>query len=589
MPTTRKQWTSGSKGLLSALSLAALVFGMSLVTNRTAVAASSELAGLASISGSVQAPTPFKAARVYFRNNERRMQYMVYTANGKYNAVYLLPGNYDIRVESPGLQSEVRHIVLKAGKNAPQNMELAPSKSAGKVVSMSEMFPPGPGRKYLTETCFGCHGPDHFGSRQMDEDGWSRAIESMQQQGNLGAGPTPQEREDLVNYLATNFGPDAEKRSVKFDHPVPLDEVKLGKAMYIEYYFNPAPGPGKRRGQDPHFDQQGNVWITDRNIPTRLVKLDPRTGEMKDYLTPHPDGELHGLTIDKDGIVWFPERPGRRKDAHNLNLLAFDPKTEKFTEFPIDPDNTIKGDFRPHTPIVDAQGNVWITMIRGDRFFEWNRETRKITMWSTPAHPSAPYGIDEDSQGNIYMAEFAGPGRIGKYDPKADKFTDFPVTTQPSKIRRVSVDLQDRPWFGIYSRGIIGYVEPQTGKVTEIPVPLDISRPYDVETDYEGNMWFGDDGQGGTTIKYDPRTNEFSFYPTPQVGDQPKVEITRDGAIWYCPRSANEPGTGVLYPDVSKITTLGAYYPEWDMPSSRRALRAKQASKKGADKIAAVQ
>ena len=91
--------------------------------------------------------------------------------------------------------------------------------------------------------------------------------------------------------------------------------------------------------------------------------------------------------------------------------------------------------------------------------------------------------------------------------------------------------------------------------------------------DYEGNVWFGDDGQGGATIRYNPKSKEFSYYPTPQIADQPKIEISRDGAVWYCPRSGAEPGVGVLYPDVLKITTLGAYYIDIDPITSRRALR----------------
>ena len=55
--------------------------------------------------------------------------------------------------------------------------------------------------------------------------------------------------------------------------------------------------------------------------------------------------------------------------------------------------------------------------------------------------------------------------------------------------------------------------------------------------------------------------------------DQPKIEITRDGAVWYCPRSAGKPGVGVLYPDVTKVRTLRAYYIDYDPPSSRAMLR----------------
>jgi len=40
----------------------------------------------------------------------------------------------------------------------------------------------------------------------------------------------------------------------------------------------------------------------------------------------------------------------------------------------------------------------------------------------------------------------------------------------------------------------------------------------------------------------------------------PKLEVTRDGAVWYSARSADIKAIGVLYPDMTKIKTLGAYY-----------------------------
>jgi len=560
--------------------LVALVLGAALPVGsllaQPAHSGKPELTGLASVSGSVTAPASFKAAKVYFRNVEKRIQYMVYTADGKYQALHLMPGRYEMRVEAQGLESGITQVALNAGSNAPQNATLRPIDSAGKqIVSMNEMFPAGPGRDFTRDVCVGCHSPDFFGSRHLPAPAWGAFVQVMQDSGNIPRGfASPQEREDLVQYLARHFGPESRNRAVKYDKETPLDETKLGKAMYIEYYFKPNADPKvKRRGQDPHFDQQGNVWITDRNVPNRLVKLDPRTGEMKEWPMPHPDGETHGITIDRDGIVWVPERIGKRKDKDGLHLTAFDPKTEKFELFPLDPEGKIKESIQPHTPVVDAQGNVWVTVIRGDRFYMWDRQTRKITMHTTPRRPASPYGVDIDSQGNVWMAQFRGEARVGKYDPKADKFTDYPVLTQPGRIRRASVDLEDRVWFGIYDRGVVGFIDPKSGKVTETKLPLDISRPYDPQGDYEGTVWFGDDGQGGATIRYNPKSGEFSYYPTPQVADQPKIEITREGAIWYCPRSGAEPGCGVLYPDMSKIKTLGAYYHDFDPVSSRRAVR----------------
>jgi len=38
------------------------------------------------------------------------------------------------------------------------------------------------------------------------------------------------------------------------------------------------------------------------------VRLNPRTGEMKEWLTPHPKNDIHEILINpNDGMVWLPE------------------------------------------------------------------------------------------------------------------------------------------------------------------------------------------------------------------------------------------------------------------------------------------
>jgi virginiamycin B lyase len=571
----------GPRSIAVLLSILGLLLANAAAIAQTASPASSELSGLATVGGTVTSAQPFQAARVYFRNIDKRMQYMVYTAGGKYSAMHLLPGRYEMRVEARGLDSPVKQITLNAGNNPPQNATLEPVKSTGTLlVTMDEMFPPGPGQRYVKDNCMGCHGPDMFGARHFPAQIWDNFVQLMLNNGSLPAGfSSPAERQEVVAYLEKHFGPDSRNRMVKWDREVPLDEAKLAKAMYIEYYLKPNDDPKvRRRGQDPHFDQQGNVWVTDRNRPNRLAKLDPRTGEWKEWLMPHPQGDLHGLTIDRQGVVWIPGRIGQRKDKDGIHLIAFDPKTEKFELFPIDPDRKIKERLQSHTPVMDTQGNVWVTMIAGDRFYKWDRQTRKIEMYETSTRPASPYGIDMDSRGNIWMALFRGAPRVAKYDPAAAQYTEYPATTTSGRIRRVSVDMEDRVWYGIHDRGVLGYVDQRTGRATEFKVPLTLSRPYDPQPDYDGNVWFGDNGQAGTTIRYDPRSGEWSYYPTPQVTDQPKIEITRDGAVWYCPRSAMEPGVGVLYPDVTKIKTLAAFYVDYDPPSSRAMLKSRPAT-----------
>ncbi len=54
------------------------------------------------------------------------------------------------------------------------------------------------------------------------------------------------------------------------------------------------------------------------------------------------------------------------------------------------------------------------------------------------------------------------------------------------------------------------------------------SCPYGIDKDKDDNIRIGD--AGGALVRFDPRTKQFTFYPSPQRGDVPKIEITRDGA-----------------------------------------------------------
>src|SRR5258706_4070602 len=209
-----------------------------LLAAASAAAAGAELDNLASVSGAVTAPVPFKAAKVYFRNAERRMQYMVYTASGVYRARYLLPGEYEMRVEARGLESIAKKVSLEAGGNPPVGAELRASQTEGEVVTLREMFPPGPGQEYVMTTCIGCHNPNLFADRRYPEAAWGVWVDAMVKGGQVPRGFTSeQERADLIAYLGRNFGPDSKKRVVRFEKEVPLDEAKLADAMYVEYYL----------------------------------------------------------------------------------------------------------------------------------------------------------------------------------------------------------------------------------------------------------------------------------------------------------------------------------------------------------------
>jgi virginiamycin B lyase len=534
------------------------------------------LPGMASLSGTVQAPRAFKAAQVHLMNTDKNVLFMVYTSTGRYRAVNLFPGTYEVTVRARGLEAAPQKITLAAGARETLNLTLRESAAQGvrqgefgfttqrpgevTLVSYDELYPKEAGRPLLEKNCMYCHGKSFFPSKQYHETQWNHFIDQMLDGGGMRgalipAGTlSPQDRAAIVAYLGKHFGPGSPRRGLKADTEFPIDETALGKAMYVEYYLPLDPkidaGNKQRRTQEPHFDPDGNVWYTDRSVPNRIGRVDPRTGDFKDFMMPDPKADPHGLTVDRNGHVFWAETAG-------FSLGRLDPKTGSITRYPMDSTGRSKG--RGHTPAVDSKDNVWFSVIAGDMIGKWDRQTGKSVVWKVPTQGAAPYGLTLDRDDNVWFAEFRRC-KIGKFDPRTEKFTEYAALTQPCTIRRLGVDSTGIVWYGGFNNGKLGRIDPRTGKIVEYDVPMAFSEPYDVWPDREDKIWISDGGQGGALIRFEPKTERFTYYPTPQITDQPKLAITREGAVWYTPRSSVKAAAGVLYPDVSKITTLGAYY-----------------------------
>ncbi len=88
-----------SSALAVSLLLALAMLGIAeAARNPSKTAKVEDLSGLASVSGKVDGPQAFKAAKVYFRNTDKRILYMVYTSAGKYQVMHLMPGSYEVSV-----------------------------------------------------------------------------------------------------------------------------------------------------------------------------------------------------------------------------------------------------------------------------------------------------------------------------------------------------------------------------------------------------------------------------------------------------------------------------------------------------------
>jgi len=544
--------------------------------DRQATADDAELP-TASLTGVVTADAPFQAAMVSARQLDGNIIYSVFTSAGTYRAVHLFPGRYEITVAKQGfVASPVRidvvpgrdivvDLMMQAEGDAANQNQYAGSKFLTdqlQLAAYDQIYPPGPGRRLVEDTCIICHGVNYLPGGPRNEGAWDAALDLMMNSGQAygvedGASLIapdvvgPEDRQVLLTYLTNNFGEDSPVRAVRIDADMPLDEAALSKAMYVEYELPDTETMTNRWIQEPHFDKQGNVWFTERGYPSAMTRLDPRTGKYEDFMNPNPSGSPHGVLVDPDGSVWWAGR-----DVH---LARLDPASGKVKEYPV-----VKPGLHGHTPVLDSNQDVWFSMLPGNRIGKWDRALDKISLYEVPTPRARPYGIVVDKQDQVWFAAFH-VCRIGRFDPETEQFTEYPAITKACTIRRLGLDSKGIIWFGLFSAGKLGRLDPETGDVIEYDIPTTFSEPYDTWPDAEDNIWISDGGQRGALIRFDQKAETFTFYPSRLRTDMPKLAITREGAIWYsarwAARSPDTPATvGVLFPDVAKMTGLGAFY-----------------------------
>ncbi|MBI4463098.1 MAG: carboxypeptidase regulatory-like domain-containing protein [Acidobacteria bacterium] len=564
---------------LGALVALAIILGIQLRPSRTGSVEASEIAEMGTLSGKVEAPKPFQAARVYAKNLDKNILYMVYTSGGLYRAMNLFPGNYEVTVKKSGFAADGKKVIVKADQDATVNLTLreaepeavqqadypgtptavAWDRDQAELVSYESLYPPGSDYELVKKTCLVCHGINFFPSRPSRAEQWNKAIDLMSNpKGFFGLQIPPgqlssQDRERIVAYLTKNFGPDKPKRALKVDLEMPLDEEALAKAMYVEYDLPLDPvldkNNRKRGARDPHVDRNGNVWYTDISTPNRIGRLDPRTATFQDFVTPDPTAIPHGVTVDAQGDVWW-------TDDFRLQLGRLNPKTGKMVLYPTDPKGEVPGG-HGYGVALDSQQNVWFSMSMGSRIGKWDRKTQQVNLWEPPTLNSQPMGVLVDRNDKIWFPA-SGGCRVGKFDPITEKFAEYPALTQPCKIAGLALDSKGVVWYSVTSGGKLGRLDPTTGERTEYEMPTPFSVPYALAADPDGNVWISDGGQGGALVRFNPQTKAFTYYPTPEIANMPRTEITRQGAIWYAVRGAKRNGVGVLYPDVARITALAA-------------------------------
>ena len=491
----------------------------------------------ATITGTVNGVdgAPFQGAFVEAQNAKTKITVIVLSdSQGRYRIPDLGAGDYRVQIRALGYRADPRNaLTLAADQNVSVDFSLQKGVVRWNEISQyqaTQLWPPAKGKDLIFAHCNICH---QFQSRMAsvgrDLDGWKDRVAFMREAMHfsifLGPNFSDQDAEEVANYLNSLFGPDsvlpkspAEMAAYqKTVRPFSSDAMNI---VYVEYDM-PAPS---RMPFSAAPDKNGFLWIPDFGLSNKITRLDPKTGEMKDFPIPFTGtGGVHSAVPAPDGSVWIAEQgsnrvgrwdpvtqqiteyqdpyvPGKegiedggskhtvRIDptgkvwASGVPLTRFDPETGKFAHF-------VEGEYA-YDVKPDKDGGAWFTSPLASKIGKVDGKTMKVTRWSPPTPNAYPRRMEIGPDGMIYSGEFRG-GKMARFDPKTETFMEFPLPGPDPSPYGLGFDADGYLWYDSHNMDLIGRFDPRTGKVIEYPFPHPEPAIREFFRDAQGRMWYG--------------------------------------------------------------------------------------------------
>lgn len=368
-------------------------------------------------------------------------------------------------------------------------LSVAPARSqpggrSGPPVSLPE----GPGKDAVQATCTACHGLGQIvNSWGHTKAGWEQVFSSMVS--------LPADRSQAIaDYLAIHFP----------EKPHPGAVIVPGAAsVTIQEWLVPSLGS---RPHDPLWSKDGSLWWAGQwaNV---LGRLDPRTGQMREFALKTARSGPHGLVEDAAGQIWF--------TGNSAALVGkLDPQTGIVTEYPM-PDPSARD---PHTPIFDQRGRLWFTLQQANMVGRLSPESGEIKLVTMPTPRSLPYGMVVNSAGVPFIVLF-GTNKVASLDPDTMQVREYTLPNANSRPRRIAMTSDDVVWYADYSRGYLGRLDPKTGAVREWPSPSGPkSQPYGIAAANDV-IWYSESAvRPNTLVRFDPRAEHFQSWVIPSGG-----------------------------------------------------------------------
>ncbi|HEV2522284.1 MAG TPA: carboxypeptidase regulatory-like domain-containing protein [Candidatus Acidoferrales bacterium] len=491
----------------------------------------------ASIIGTVKGVdgVPFQGAFVEAQNAKTRITVIVLSdSQGHYRIPDLPAGDYRVQIKAVGYRAEPRSgVTLAADQNSSLDFALQKGIVRWNEISLyqaMQLWPAAKGKDLLKVHCNICHQfQTRMASVSRDADGWTDRVAFMREAMHfsifLGPNFSDQEAAEVASYLTSLFGPESVLPKSPADMPGYQKTVRpfSSEAMNIVYVEYDMPG-ASRMPFSAAPDKDGYLWIPDFGLANKITRLDPKTGEMKDFPVPNiGTAGVHSAVPAPDGSVWLAEQgsnklgkwdpatqkiteyqdqylagkegiedggskhtvridPSGKVWVSGVPLVRFDPETDKFTRF-------IEGEYA-YDVKPDKNGDAWFTSPIVNKIGKVDGKTLKVTQWTPPTPDSYPRRMEIGPDGMIYSGEFQG-GKMARFDPKTQTFKEYALPGPDPSPYAMGVDADGFIWYDSHNMDEIGRFDPKTGNVIEYPFPHSELAMREFFRDAQGRMWYG--------------------------------------------------------------------------------------------------
>jgi virginiamycin B lyase len=373
-------------------------------------------------------------------------------------------------------------------------------------------LPEGNGKELVATICTGCHQAEQITrSSGYSREHWKELIGTM-----VDFSSAKDTEAEITRYLAEYFPPHTLRAPKLVPGPVQVE---------FKEWLVPTLG---QRTRDPIEAPDGSIWWAGQ-FGNLLGRLDPKTGEMKEYQLP-PNAKPHNVTLDAKGTPWY---------TGNMNgtVGKLDPATGKITEYKM-PDPKAKD---PHTAIFDKNGIMWFTAQHANMIGRLDPATGDIKLVSTAN--VKPYAIKIDAQGTLWVSCNGAPCLI-KVDPADMKVTEIKLPLEGTTVRRLDIAEDGMIWYVNSGKGRLGRYNPNTGEIKEWPSPSGArSHPYGIVV-VNGIVWYNESGmRPDALVRFDPQTETFQSWAIPSgnvyAGILRHASATRDGNLLIHQTSTN--------------------------------------------------